>query len=70
MWELIASAPADRDLELAVMDRDGPHALVFPCRRALDGWVEAKTGKRVPVSPTHWRPWVDKLLSRSAFALS
>ena len=33
MWQSIPSAPFDRDLELAVIDDDGTHALVFPCRR-------------------------------------
>ncbi len=43
MWQPVANAPCDRDLELAVVDRDGPHALVFPCRRVLHGWVKAET---------------------------
>ena len=30
MWEQVSSAPFDQDLELAVCDRDGAHALVFP----------------------------------------
>jgi hypothetical protein len=37
MWQGISKAPFDRDLELAVTDGDGPHALVFPCRRVLGG---------------------------------
>jgi hypothetical protein len=57
MWQSIASAPFDRDLELAVIDRDGPHALVFPCRRILAGWIDAETRQRVDVRPTHWREW-------------
>jgi len=46
-WQPIATAPFDRDLELAVLDADGSHALVFPCRRALAGWVTAKTAASV-----------------------
>lgn len=57
MWQPIATAPFDRDLELAVIDRDGTHALVFPCRRVLTGWVRASTRDRVEVSPSHWREW-------------
>lgn len=57
MWEQISSAPFDRDLELAVLDRDGVHALVFPCRRVLTGWIESATRARIEVSPTHWREW-------------
>ena len=30
MWQPISTAPYERDLELAVMDKDEPHALVFP----------------------------------------
>jgi hypothetical protein len=29
-WKPISSAPFDRDLELAVIDREGEHPLVFP----------------------------------------
>jgi hypothetical protein len=59
MWERISTAPFDRDLEIAVIDEDGPHALVFACRRILDGWVKAKTKERLDVHPTHWREWPD-----------
>jgi hypothetical protein len=56
-WKPIASAPFDRDLELAVIDYDGQHALVFACRRILDGWINAGTRTRIDVRPTHWREW-------------
>jgi hypothetical protein len=29
-WQPITTAPFDRDLELAVIDYEGPHSLVFP----------------------------------------
>jgi hypothetical protein len=32
-WQLIATVPFERDLELAVIDAHGLHTLVFPCRR-------------------------------------
>jgi hypothetical protein len=57
MWQPISSAPYDLDLEHAVIDEDGPHALVFPCRRVLDGWINAETNWPINVHPTHWRPW-------------
>jgi hypothetical protein len=57
MWQSATTAPFDRDIELAVIDYGGPHALVFPCRRILCGWVKAEDGKQVEVHPTHWRPW-------------
>jgi hypothetical protein len=57
MWEDISKAPIDRDLELAVIDRDGPHALMFPCRRIAGGWIKTKTKERIDVHPSHWREW-------------
>lgn len=57
MWENISTAPFDSDLELAVLDTDGSHALVFPCRRILNGWMNAETKERLDVRPTHWRKW-------------
>jgi len=56
-WQTITTAPFDRDLELAVIDTEGQHALVFPCRRDIYGWVKAKTYSSVNVHPTHWREW-------------
>jgi hypothetical protein len=56
-WQPVSTAPFDRDLELGVLDRNGPHALVFPCRRILGGWVNAETKRRVELDPTHWREW-------------
>lgn len=57
MWQPIESAPFEAEIELAVIDREGSHALVFPCRRALRGWLKAETGEKIVVHPTHWRPW-------------
>lgn len=59
MWNPISSAPSELDLELAVIDNDGPHALVFPCRRIAGGWVNAQSKERLDVRPTHWRGWRD-----------
>jgi hypothetical protein len=59
-WQTIATAPADRDLELSVIEAGEVHALVFPCRRAAIGWINASTKSRVAVNPTHWRPWIDR----------
>jgi hypothetical protein len=56
-WHAISTAPFDRDLELAVLNTEGPHALVFPCRRILHGWVKAETRRIIDVRPTHWREW-------------
>jgi hypothetical protein len=57
VWNPIATAPFDCDLELAVLDRDGPHTLVFPSRRVVDGWINSKTKQRIDVHPTHWQQW-------------
>jgi hypothetical protein len=56
-WQSIATAPFDRELEVAVINYDGTHALVFPCRRIVDGWIDAKTKTRLTIFPTHWRDW-------------
>ena len=56
-WKPISTAPFDRELELAVFDYDGPHALVFPCRGIVGRWINTETKQPVDVSPTHWREW-------------
>jgi hypothetical protein len=35
--------------------------LVFRCRRARSGWINAATGQRIDVDPTHWRQWKGNL---------
>jgi hypothetical protein len=60
-WRPIATAPPDRDLELSVIEASEVHALVFPCRRAAKGWINASTKSSVVVDPTHWRLWTDTL---------
>lgn len=57
-WQRVASAPFDRDLELAVINGRGTHALVFPCRRILGGWINAESKEKLhDLRPTHWREW-------------
>jgi hypothetical protein len=56
-WLPVSIAPADMDLEVCVMARDGAHALVFPCRRTDSGWADSATGKLLDIAPTHWRRW-------------
>ena len=53
----VLTAPFDRDLELAVLDWEGTHTLVFPCRRIIDGRLDAETKEQIDVEPTHWRSW-------------
>jgi hypothetical protein len=57
IWERIATAPYDRELELAVIEGDCMHRLIFACRRTPGGWIKVATHERISVSPTHWRPW-------------
>lgn len=56
-WLPIASAPEAQDLRLSVVDKGEIHALVFPCRRRGPDWIDALTGRRVNVNPTHWQLW-------------
>lgn len=60
MWQPVVTASYEDVLELAVIDCDGEHCLVFPCRRTEHGWLNAETGARVDVRPTHWRVWARK----------
>jgi hypothetical protein len=57
VWERISIAPYDCDLELAVIEGNRVHPLIFACRRTASGWVKASSRERVLVSPTHWRLW-------------
>jgi hypothetical protein len=41
MWQPISTAPFDRDLELAIIDKGALQALVFACRRLPSGWIDA-----------------------------
>jgi len=56
-WQPISTAPFDRDLEVAVINYHGTHALAFRVRRILGSWINAETKKRIEVHPTHWRGW-------------
>ena len=58
MWQPISSAPFDRDLELAVIDKGEAHALVFACRQLpAGGWVKFGTERQIEVRLTQWREW-------------
>jgi hypothetical protein len=47
-------------LDLAVISGGEVHALVFPCRRILGGWMDSETKKKIEIYPTHWREWSAK----------
>jgi len=59
-WKPISTAPFDCDLQVAVINYDGTHALAFAVRRILGGWINAETKERVEVYPTHWGEWPRK----------
>jgi hypothetical protein len=56
-WKPISTAPYTGELEIAVVDEHGAHAVAFPCRRVVGGWIAAETNKWIKVRPTHWRVW-------------
>jgi hypothetical protein len=56
-WLPVSIAPSDGDLEVCVIENGEVYALVFPCRRNGDAWVDASTKKRIDIQPTHWRLW-------------
>jgi len=63
MWHFIISdraIPTDRDLMLAVEDREDFAVLEFPCRWADGCWIGTRTGRLVDVHPTHWREWLEE----------
>ncbi len=64
-WQPIAKAPYGADLEVAVINGTGTHALVFPCRRGVYGWINAASGASVEVHPSHWREWDDGVNPRA-----
>ena len=53
-WREIATAPFDRELELAVID-GGVGVLDFSCIRHGEVWLDAQTLKPVDIAATHWR---------------
>jgi hypothetical protein len=53
-WREISSAPFDREIELAIIDRD-IHVSRSPRLRHGDGWLDAETLRPVEVTATHWR---------------
>lgn len=53
-WREIATAPFDREIEVAIIDE---HINVpgGPCLRHGDCWLDAETLRPVKVTATHWR---------------
>jgi hypothetical protein len=59
-WLPISIAPSDSDLEVAVINKQGVHSLVFPVCKNGTEWVDAATQERVEIQPTHWRRWAEE----------
>jgi hypothetical protein len=53
-WREIASAPFDREIEVAILDED-TSVPGGPCLRHGDGWLDAETLRPIEVTATHWR---------------
>ena len=58
-WLPISTAPPDADLEVCVMDNEGIHVFVSPCRKSGIKWIEISTKKHIDIQPTHWRKWTE-----------
>lgn len=53
-WREIATAPFDREIELAVIDGH-VGVLEGSCLRHGNGWLDAETLRPMTVNATHWR---------------
>jgi len=53
-WREIATAPFDRELELAVID-GAVRAIDVFCLRHGDDWLDAETLRPIRITATHWR---------------
>jgi hypothetical protein len=56
-WLPVSVAPAETDLEVCVIDKNGIHALIFPVRKDETKWVDTGTKSLIDIEPTHWRDW-------------
>jgi hypothetical protein len=55
-WHPIESAPLDEDLTLQVTDGSGAtYVIRWPCRRTATGWINARKGTQLAVTPVLWR---------------
>jgi len=69
-WKPINNAPFDREVELAIIDGQGEHVLIFPCCRIAGGWADAQTKKQLfHILPTHWRDWPSNSMPSKSIAL-
>ncbi len=53
-WREIATAPFDREIEIAVLD-GSINVTGASCLRHGDGWLDTETLRPVEITATHWR---------------
>ena len=58
-WQPVSTAPLDRGIKVATLDREGYHPYSFPVRRTADGWARDETKGLLDINPTHWCDWAD-----------
>jgi hypothetical protein len=64
-WYPIESAPFGEDIAVQVTDgRGAPYAIRWPCQRAATGWINARKGTPLEVTPVVWRPYNSQPRSR------
>ena len=51
IWNPVATAPTNVELELCIYDSGEYHALAFPCRRNGVGWSDVRLNKMVASGP-------------------
>jgi hypothetical protein len=57
-WQPINTAPLNRNVEIAISDGTGVHAVACACRLTERGWIAAESKRAFYwVRPTHWRDW-------------
>lgn len=54
-WRDIATAPFDREIEVAIVAGDITNVPGGSCLRHGDGWLDAETLRPVAMTATHWR---------------
>jgi hypothetical protein len=57
MWRSVVEASFGKDMELAAIDDEDVHALVFPCQPMPATLVNAMTGEILNDHPTRWCAW-------------
>jgi|SRR5205809_384385 hypothetical protein len=68
-WNVAETSPLGIAVQVRVTDGCGDfYLLPYPCRLTAAGWVNARTGTALMVTPTHWQPHVETLPSKRTWA--